>query len=126
MNVIRCVLVAALLCCGGSASADSDGEVVHVVMVWLKQPGNEAHRQQLIDGSKRLQQIPGVIDLQVGSVIHSDREVVEDSFDVALSVRFEDHAALQNYLQHPLHLGTVKSVFVPIMDHYRVLDFTSQ
>ena len=99
--------------------------VVHVVLVWLKQPGNTAHRQQIIVGSNKLRQIPGVLDLQVGEVITSDRALVEDSYDIGLYLRFANQQDLRSYLTHPLHQATVKDEFVPIMDHYRVMDFAA-
>ena len=37
------------------------GEINHVVLVWLKDPGNESQRQQLIERSKQFTQIPGVL-----------------------------------------------------------------
>lgn len=98
--------------------------VMHVVLVWLKQPQNPVHRAQIIAGTQKLREVPGVLDLQVGEVITSDRNVVEDSYDVALTLRFASLQALNDYLGHPLHQSTVKTEFVPIMDHYRVFDFT--
>lgn len=100
--------------------------VVHVVLVWLKDAGNAEHRQQVISGSKQLADIPGVLDLRVGTVIPSDRDVVDASYDVALYLRFASEADLQAYLVHPTHKTTVKEVFVPIMDHYRVMDFRDE
>ena len=100
--------------------------VVHVVLVWLKDAGNAEHRQQIITGSMQLRDIPGVLDLRVGEVIPSDRPVVDSSYDVALTLRFANDAALQTYLAHPIHKTTVKEVFVPIMDHYRVMDFKDE
>lgn len=100
--------------------------VVHVVLVWLKEAGNTAQRQQIITASKQLKDIPGVLDLRVGEVIPSDRSVVDSSYDVALTLRFANDAALQAYLIHPVHKRTVKEVFMPIMDKFRVMDFRDQ
>ncbi len=98
--------------------------VVHAVLVWLKQPGNAEHRAQIIAGSQKLRDVPGVLDLRVGEVIRSERGVVEDGYDVGLTLRFASQQALQDYLVHPLHKSTVKTEFAPIMDHYRVFDFS--
>ncbi len=99
--------------------------LMHVVLVWLKQAGNPQHREQIIEASQRLKAIPGVLDLHVGEVVRSDREVVEDSYDVALSLRFANRADLQAYLVHPLHVSTVKQEFLPIMQRYQVIDFAA-
>lgn len=100
--------------------------VIHIVQVWLKEPGNLAHRKQIIAGSKKLRNIPGVQDLRVGSVVPSDREVVDSSYDVALYLRFDSQGDLQKYLEHPIHKNTVKATFVPIMEKFRVLDFRDE
>lgn len=100
--------------------------IVHVVVVWLKEPGNAEHRQQIIAGSKQLKEIPGVLDLRVGKVVPSEREVVDSSYDVAIYLRFANAEDLQAYLVHPIHKAAVKDVFVPIMDRYKVYDFTAE
>ncbi len=97
--------------------------LVHVVLVWLKQPGNPEHRQQIIRASQALRDIPGVQDLYVGEVVLSDRPVVEDSYDVALSLRFANAEDLQTYLDHPAHVHAVRQEFLPIMQRYQVIDF---
>ncbi len=106
--------------------AKSEPGVIHMVVVWLKEPGNAEHRQRVIAGSKKLKQIPGVLDLRVGKVVPSDREVVDSSYDIALYLRFANKADLQAYLVHPIHKNTVKEEFVPVLDHYKVFDFTDE
>ncbi len=98
---------------------------MHVVLIWLKHSGNAEHQARIIEASRVLARIPGVQELRVGRVVASERAVVEDSYDVALSMRFDDAQALQDYLTHPLHVGTVKSEFMPIMQRYQVIDFQS-
>lgn len=127
-SVFRVVLLVAVALGVGLSMADSQEEpgVMHVVLIWLKDAGNAEHRQQIIAGSKQLQSIPGVLDLRVGEVIPSERAVVDASYDVALSMRFASQHDLQNYLSHPTHQATVRQVFAPIMDRFRVFDFRDQ
>lgn len=106
------------------AQSEPRAGVAHVVLVWLKQPGNHEHRERIIAGSEKLRQIPGVLDLQAGAVISSERDLVEDSYDVGLYLRFASRQDLRDYLAHPLHKAIVNDEFVPIMDHYRVVDFS--
>jgi len=110
----------------GAAEPENPPGVIHTVLVWLKEPGNAEHRQQIIEGSKRLEEIPGILELRVGQVVESEREVVDDGFDVALYMRFASIEDMNAYLVHPEHVKTVKEVFVPIMDRYRVHDFTDE
>ena len=118
-----------LSACAGSptkpAAPPDQDFLMHVVLVWLKQPGNAQHRAQIITASQRLREIPGVLDLYVGEVVPSDRPVVEDSYDVALSLRFATQADLQAYLSHPIHVDAVKQKFVPLMQRYQVVDFAA-
>ena len=110
---------------GAYAEEGADGPgVIHVVLVWLKEPGNAEHRQKIIEGSKKLDDIPGVEEILVGQAVPSEREVVDDSFDVALYMRFPNNKAMQDYLVHPEHVEIVKTEFVPLMDYYKVYDFT--
>ncbi|HBE23040.1 MAG TPA: stress protein, partial [Verrucomicrobiales bacterium] len=54
----------------------------------------------------------------------SDRPVVDDSFDVALLVRFTDVAALHAYEADPRHVKEVKEVLLPLTKKIQVYDFT--
>lgn len=127
---LRGLLIVALTlvlagCSWRATQAPQDNYLMHVVLVWLKQPGHAEHRRQIVEASRQLAAIPGVRELRVGPVVSSERAVVEDSYDVALSMRFDDAEALQAYLQHPLHVETVKTRFMPIMQRYQVIDFGS-
>jgi len=102
---------------------EEDKPLAHLVLVWLKEPGNPTHRAQLIAASKRLEQINGVVAVKVGQSIPSDRSVVDDSFDVGLYVEFESQEALSAYATDPLHLSIVKNDIVPVTERYIVYDF---
>ena len=43
--------------------------VTHVVVCWLKDPGDATARQKVIDASKGLRMIPGVVDVRVGTML---------------------------------------------------------
>ena len=118
------VLLLALILPACSAALKSpDHTLEHVVVVWLKDPGNATHRQTIIDESEVLRTIPGVLSLKSGTVIPSERAIVDSSFDVALIVSFTDVAALQAYLVHPLHVQLVNETLKPLVAKIRVYDF---
>lgn len=98
----------------------------HVVLIWLKDPGNAGHRARIIAGSRQLRAIPGVLEVRVGRVVPSDRAVVDDSFDVALVMTFTDTAALAAYVDHPRHQRLLAEVFRPLVDRILVYDFTTE
>jgi len=99
------------------------GLLHHVVILWLKEPGNPAHRAAVIEASEGLRTIPGVIDLRAGSVVPGERDIVDGTFDVALVVTFADRAAMQAYLEHPVHTGAVRNVLQPLVGRIVVYDF---
>lgn len=95
----------------------------HVVLCWLKEPGNEMHRSQIIEITKTFQKIPGVIEAQAGEVVMSDRDIVDDSYDVGILIVTKNENELQKYLDHPIHQKAKKDVLVPLVDKILVYDF---
>lgn len=91
--------------CGPLHPPGRSGSVDHIVLVWLKRPGNEADRAALIEASSPLRAIPGLIMLDPGTALPSSRPIVDDSFDVAFVMRFDSAKALQAYDTHPAHLA---------------------
>jgi len=99
------------------------GRLYHVVLCWLKEPGNETHRKQIIEITKTFQQIPFVIEAQAGEVVMSDRDVVDDSYDMGILVVTKNENELQKYLDHPIHQKAKEDVLVPLVDKILVYDF---
>ncbi len=109
-----------------AAEPGHDTTVVHVVMVWLKEPGNLEHRQQIIDASREFETIPGVIDVSVGEVVLSDRPIVDDSFDVGLYLTFSSVDAMNTYLADDRHQQALREIFRPLSERYIVYDFEDE
>ena len=97
--------------------------VVHTVFLWLKQPGHEQHRQRLMSATDRLRGIPGVREIRFGETIESDRDIVDDSFDVGIYFYFDDVPAMNAYLVHPLHKSIVEHEIRPLVQRIVVHDF---
>src|SRR5688500_16681248 len=92
-------VVACLTATGCRTPAPSEGQpdaavprplVAHVVVAWLKKPGDATDRQKLIDAAPRLREIPGVVDVYAGPPIPSERPVVDSSYDVGIILFFAD------------------------------------
>ena len=110
----------ASMCPAGKASP---GQVEHVVLVWLKDAGNEAKRTELLALTKSFkQQIPGIISISAGTPLASDRPIVDDSFDLGLVMRFESKEALAAYEKHPVHVKAVKESLAPAAKKLQVYD----
>lgn len=106
-------------------SAKSQG-ISHVVIVWLKDPGNQEHTTQIIETTKGFTNIPGVTRVQTGRVVKSIRPVVDSSYDLALTIEFESLEALQAYESHPLHKKAIKEVIKPHVKKFVVYDFLQE
>lgn len=110
-------------CQQGNDSPDSTSKVHHVVICWLKDSGNKKAGQKIIEASRGFLSIPGVVDVRVGSVIHSEREIVDSSFDVAIYLSFENEQKLQDYLVHPIHKNAVEETLKPLVRKVVIYDF---
>jgi len=102
---------------------ETRGKLYHVVLCWLKEPKNEVHRQKIIEVTKSFRDIPGVLNAQAGQVIMSDREIVDDSFDVGILIVTKNQEDLQKYLDHPIHQKAKKEVLLPLVERILVYDF---
>lgn len=122
-RALACLLLTtALLACAGPVKPPAR-TLEHVVVVWLKEAGNTTHRQTVLDASEVLRTIPGVRSLKSGTVIASERAIVDSSFDLALIVSFDDRADMDAYLVHPLHVQLVNDTLKPLVAKIRVFDF---
>ncbi|OQK16876.1 stress protein [Methyloprofundus sedimenti] len=99
----------------------------HIVIIWLKQHGNESMRRQYIKASKRLAKLPGVLAYNIGTVAAVKRDssvhALDDSYDIAISSTFENQQALENYLNHPEHNKIIQNALKPLVDKYKIYDF---
>lgn len=123
------IVVAAIVWAASPAPAAQASEkpphprAVHVVLIWLKEPGNEQHRQAIIEATRGFSSLPGVEQIRVGPPISSDRASVDDSFDVGLYMTFESTNALKAYLQNPSHREAQRSILGPLVERVIVYDF---
>ncbi len=103
------------------------GSVEHIVLAWLKKPGNKADQAKLIAAAKSLKaDIKEVKSLAVGRALPSDRPVVDDSFDVALVMRFDNKEDLASYEKNPVHVKAVTETLKPLTQKIVVHDFVRE
>jgi len=123
---MKCLIVIFLMLPLGCASLEQverEQAVQHVVLCWLKEPGNPSHRARIMEVSRTFRSIPGVLEVRVGEAIASDRKIVDGSFDVAILVVVPDGRRLQEYLDHPIHDQAKQDVLLPLVDRVVVYDF---
>lgn len=109
--------------CATTSPSPAPGRVQHVVIVWLKEPGNAEHRRRLIEASRGLAAIPGVVRVAAGEPLPKSRPMEDDSYDVAVVFTFESRAALAAYQTHPEHKLATDQVLRPLTRRIVVYDF---
>jgi len=98
------------------------GGITHVVLMWLKTPGDQAAIDKIVRTSREFTAIPGVVSVRVGRPVPSTRPVVDASFDVGLAMTFNDEATLHAYETHPQHVKAVTEVLRPLAGKTVVYD----
>lgn len=122
VKTISLIAILALASCATVRDAHTP-QVHHVVLCWLKDSGNADQRRRIIEVSRSFKSIPGVLEARAGTVLASEREIVDDSFDVAITLSFADTENLKAYLAHPLHQQATKDVLLPLVKKIVVYDF---
>ena len=105
-----------------TTAAASNETIEHIVIIWLKQPGNIHAQDTVIKASLALKTIPGVISLRSGKAVPSQRNIVDSSFDISLIISLTNKAALDAYLAHPTHKKLLEEIMMPLVDRIRVYD----
>ena len=127
--MIRMYISVFLLCvtlsaCTSTATTNiQEKTVVHVVLIWLKDSGNQEDIKQVINVSRQLKEISYIQQILVGKSISSDRKIVDDSFDVGLYMTFSNMKDMQAYLEAPKHKEAVRTVLKPLASKIQVYDF---
>lgn len=99
-------------------------QAVHVVVCWLKNPGNTSDRESLINTSRSfLGQIPGLLDVQTGPVLNTARPGADATFDVAVVFTFQNEAALRAYDTNPVHQAALRDVLKPRVERLAIYDY---
>ena len=111
-----------LISCATIAPPAAHGTVDHVVLLWLKRPGNAADRQAIRAACADLRVLPGIKFLDSGTALASDRPIVDDSFDVGLTMRFDSVKSLRAYETDPRHLKQKTDVLIPLSKKILVYD----
>jgi len=97
--------------------------VTHIVMVWYK-PDLPAEKRELIkQKTAELKNIPGLISLNMGEAIPSERPIVDDSFDLGIVMQFPNAKAMNTYLVHPQHKAFMKNYVKGNVEKLLVYDF---
>lgn len=82
---------------------------VHTVFFWTNPGVGDADRKQLLDDCVHyLGKCPTVRQIWAGPPARTPREVVDNSYDVGLTVVFDDKAGHDAYQEDPSHLDFIR------------------
>ena len=95
----------------------------HVVIFWTDPKKSSATDELLAGAKKYLAGIPGILHFHIGKMAPSHRPVVDQSYQVALNITFNDKQAQDAYQDHPQHVEFVEKAFKPNCVKVVVYDF---
>ena len=124
---VALAIAAFLSGCATAPKTAKAGKMYHVGLVWLKEPGNEEHRQKIIAAAHSFaREIPEVQFLSVGQTLPKTSSWADASFDICFVMRLEDKAAMDRYAKNPVHQKAAQEVFLPLSQKIMFYDFTSE
>lgn len=126
LNTTLLIVLCALIGCASPREGQTTerAKVYHCVFCWLKEPGNSEQRKLLIEQSRAFAKIPGVLSVEAGEMLESDRPIVDSSYDVGIVMTFASEEAMHQYLPHPQHKKAVQEILAPLTQKIVVYDFT--
>lgn len=85
------------------------GDFVHHVYFWLKNPESAQDKAKLIEGLNTLKSIKAIRLARIGEPASTNRDVVENSYQVSWLLFFDNLADQEVYQKHPTHLKFVEN-----------------
>jgi len=92
-----------------AAEVKLQGALIHHVFFWLKEPENEAHKKQLIEGLNKLIKVKTIKLSHIGLPAPTEaRDVVDHSYSVSYMAMFDSKEDQASYQVDPIHLKFVE------------------
>ena len=104
--VVACVALAGLSF--ATTEQEDDSLFVHSVYFWLKDDVTAEQRTEFFDVLRDLERIKSVEALELGIPAQTPRDVVDNSYDVALLVYFKDKAGHDLYQADKIHKDAIE------------------
>ena len=112
--VASLVLLLSFASCAALPERQSRG-IDHIVIVWLRRPGNPDDIAKLVATSKELQRaLPVMRGMSYGRPLPSERPVVDDTFDLAFVMRFANRKDLAAYENSATHRQAATEILRPL------------
>ena len=94
----------------------------HVVIFWIAPSKPDTPNELIAAAKKYLASIPGIVNFHVGKMVTSHRDVVDQTYQVALNIQFQSKQAQDEYQDHPQHVEFVKQC-KPLFAKLIIYDF---
>lgn len=93
-----------------SSIENTTGPLLHIVLFWLKEPNNKAHRDEFETALKKLITTnPQAISNHLGIPANTEkREVIDNSFTYCYTMSFPDIETQNKYQNDPTHQLFIK------------------
>jgi len=88
-------------------SAQRDSLFVHSVYFWLKDDVTSEQHNEFVEVLRGLENIKSVEAIEVGEPAGTPRDIVDNSYDVALLVYFKDRAGHDLYQVDTIHTQAI-------------------
>lgn len=105
-----------------NSSVNSDIPVVHTVLFWFKPETTAETVAKITSIASSYGSLPMVRAVYVGDSLPSEREVVDDSFGIAITLLFDSAKDLQAYNVDPEHARKSKQI-LPYVTRGVIYDF---
>ena len=108
------------------AAAARSGQVTHVMVFWLKRPGNVDDQNFLLRALRTLRRARGVNDMRVGRALPGDWPDVEQSFDLGVVMTFRDREAFEKFERDQRREQAIDAMLRPLVRRYTVYNFVNE
>jgi hypothetical protein len=90
------------------AQTDMKKVFIHHVYFWLKNAGNTADRDKLVEGLTKLSKVKTIKNFHIGKPAATNRDVIDTSYAVSWFVLFDNDTDQASYQTDPIHLKFVE------------------
>ena len=121
-----CCIAFSLASTGAQAAAARSGQVTHVMLFWLKRPGNVDDQNFLLRALCTLRRVHGVNDVRMGRSLPVARPGLEQSFDLGAVMTFRDREALEKFERDQRREQAINAMLRPLVRQYTVYNFVNE
>ena len=98
---------------------------IHAVYFWLHDTVTDAQKEEFISLLRSFKKINSVKRIYVGHPAGTPRTVVDNTYDIALIVQFQDKAGHDDYQTDQIHKDAIR-IFEGWIEDIRIYDMVTQ